>query len=276
MRYTTQRSTSTSGLAYSIHQWEPDTEPIAQVLLLHGYAEHAQRYKPLIAALSAASVRVVAPDHIGHGQSEGIRGYIPKIELAVADASKVLNSLLVSEPPLPTFVFGHSMGGAIAILVAAVSQDLIRGLLLSGPALHIANTPKFLQVLSPIPAAILPKIPFLPLKASDVSRDPDASQRYKDDPLNYVGKVRFGMGWQLIRVGKMALQSASELTVPLWVGHGERDGLAGPSGSEQLLASVKSTDKTYTKVPNARHEILNEPEGPKLVSDIVDWIVKRV
>ena len=276
MLYTTRRTTSTSGLAYSIHQWEPDSEPIAQVLLLHGYAEHAQRYKPLIAALCDASVRVVAPDHIGHGQSEGIRGYIPKIELAIADASKVLNSLLVSEPPLPTFVFGHSMGGAIAILVAAASQDLIRGLLLSGPALHIANTPKFLQLLSPIPAAILPKVPFLPLKASDVSRDPDASQRYKDDPLNYVGKVRFGMGWQLIRVGKMALQSASTLTVPLWVGHGERDGLAGLKGSFVLMDSVKSTDKTLTVVPDARHEILNEPEGPKLVSEIVDWIVKRV
>jgi len=276
MRYTTQRTTSTSGLTYIIHQWEPDTEPIAQVLLLHGYAEHAQRYKPLIAALCDASVRVVAPDHIGHGQSEGIRGYIPKIELAVADASKVLNSLLVSEPPLPTFVFGHSMGGAIAVLVAAASQDLIRGLLLSGPALHIANTPKFLQVLSPIPAAILPKVPFLPLKASDVSRDPDASQRYKDDPLNYVGKVRFGMGWQLIRAGKMALAAASAINRPLWLGHGERDGLAGLQGSFALLDSVKSTDKTLTVVPDARHEILNEPEGPKLVSEIVDWVVKRV
>jgi acylglycerol lipase len=276
MRYTTQRSTSTSALTYIIHQWEPDMEPIAQVLLLHGYAEHAQRYKPLIAALCDASVRVVAPDHIGHGQSEGTRGYISRIEIAVDDAQALLVDMLAERSDLPTFVFGHSMGAAIATMVAARRNSQIRGLVLSGASLIIANTPKFLQLLSPIPAALMPRVPFMPLKASDVSRDPDASSKYKDDPLNYVGKVRFGMGWQLIRAGKMALDVASSIDRPIWVGHGARDGLTAPAGSEQLLASVKSTDKTFVLVPEARHEILNEPEGPGLIVEIVEWIRKRV
>ncbi len=276
MRYTTQRSTSTSGLAYIIHQWEPDTEPIAQVLLLHGYAEYAQRYLPLIASLCEASMRVLAPDYVGHGLSDGLRGYIPKIEIAVDDTVKVLDGMISEHADIPTFIFGHSMGAAIATIIAARRNDRIEGLILSGASLIIANTPKFLQLLSPLPAALLPKVPFMPLKASDVSRDPDASIKYKDDPLNYVGKVRFGMGWQLIRAGRMALEVASKIDRPLWVGHGERDGLTAPAGSEQLLSKVRSTDKTYVLVPEARHEILNEPEGPKLVSEIVDWVVKRV
>ncbi len=277
MRYMTQRSTSTSGLAYFIHDWEPDGEsPVAQVLLLHGYAEHAMRYEPLARACVTASIRVVAPDHIGHGRSDGTRGYIPKMEIAVDDALKLLDEMLHQHPNIPTFVFGHSMGGAIATIITARTNDRIRGLVLSGPSLIIANTPRLLQLLSPIPATLLPKVPFMPLKASDVSRDPDASNKYKDDPLNYVGKVRFGMGWQLIRAGKMALAAAPAIDRPIWVGHGERDGLTAPAGTEQLLRLVRSSDKTYVPVPQARHEILNEPEGPGLIIEIVDWMKKRI
>jgi acylglycerol lipase len=276
MNYKPLQSTSTSGLSYFIHVWEPDTEPVAQMLLLHGYAEHAVRYEPLVRACSDASIRVVAPDHIGHGRSDGTRGYIPRIEIAVDDAQALLVDMLAERSDLPTFVFGHSMGAAIATMVAARRNSQIRGLVLSGASLIIANTPKFLQLLSPLPAALLPMVPFMPLKASDVSRDPDASNKYKDDPLNYVGKVRFGMGWQLIRAGKMALDVASSIDRPIWVGHGARDGLTAPAGSEQLLASVKSNDKTFVLVPEARHEILNEPEGPGLIVEIVEWIRKRV
>jgi acylglycerol lipase len=277
MNYRPLQSTSTSGLAYFIHNWEPEGDsPVAQVLLLHGYAEHAMRYEPLARACVTASIRVVSPDHVGHGRSEGIRGYIPKMEIAIDDALKLLDEMLRQHPHIPTFVFGHSMGGAIATIIGARMNDRISGLILSGPSLIIANTPKFLQLLSPIPAALLPKVPFMPLKASDVSRNPEASSKYKDDPLNYVGKVRFGMGWQLIRAGKMALATASAIDRPIWVGHGERDGLTAPVGSERLLSLVRSTDKTYVPVPEARHEILNEPEGPGLITEIVDWMKQRM
>jgi alpha-beta hydrolase superfamily lysophospholipase len=29
-------------------------------------------------------------------------------------------------------------------------------------------------------------------------------------------------------------------------------------------------------LPGLRHEILNEPEGPELVQDIIDWIDARI
>src|SRR5690606_29588335 len=106
------------------------------------------------------------------------------------------------------------------------------------------------------------------------SSDPEAGERYKADPLNYVGKVRFGTGWQLIRAGKMGLEAAGSLTMPVWLGHGTHDGLAGLSGSEALVKRLRSDDVTFRKVPGARHEILNEPEGPGLIAEIVTWLGK--
>ncbi len=262
---------SVSGLSMHIHCWEPE-KITAQWVLFHGYAEHAQRYLPLVEALTSAGIRVVAPDHIGHGLSEGTRGFIPKIEIAVDDACALVERTKAEYPDLPLFVFGHSMGGAIAIMVTARLQEHVQALLLSGPALHIANTPKFLQAVAPIPAALFPKLPFMPLKGSDISRDPSIAEKYKSDPLNYVGKVRFGMGWQTIRAGRLALGVTSTIHVPVWVGHGTEDPLTGISGSEEFVATVASKDVHFRKVPGARHEILNEIEGPQLITEMLEWI----
>lgn len=265
---------SVSGLTLHIHCWEPE-QISAQLVLFHGYAEHAQRYLPLVEALTAAGIRVLAPDHVGHGLSEGTRGYIPKIEIAVDDACALVERTKAEYPDLPLFVFGHSMGAAIAIMVTARLQAQVQALLLSGPSLHIANAPKFLQTIAPIPAALFPKIPFMPLKGSDISRDPSIAEKYKSDPLNYVGKVRFGMGWQTIRAGRLALAVASSIRVPVWVGHGTEDPLTGISGAEELVATVASSDVHFRRVTGARHEILNETEGPELITEMLEWIRQR-
>jgi alpha-beta hydrolase superfamily lysophospholipase len=265
---------SVSGLSMHIHSWEPD-QISAQLVLFHGYAEHAERYLPFVEALTASGIRVVAPDHVGHGRSEGTRGYIPKIEIAVDDACALVERTKKEYPDLPLFVFGHSMGGAIAVMVTARLQAHVQALVLSAPSLHIANTPKFLQAIAPLPAALFPKIPFMPLKGSDISRDPSIADTYKSDPLNYVGKVRFGMGWQAIRAGRLALAVASSIQLPVWVGHGTEDPLTGISGAEEFVATVASSDVHFRKVPGARHEILNEIEGPQLISEILDWIQRH-
>lgn len=276
MRTMPYSALSSDGTAVYIHRWEPDGPSKAQLLLVHGYAEHAARYLPLVKALTGGGIRVVAPDHVGHGRSEGLRGYVPRIETLVDDVSRLLGAMYAAEPELPLFVFGHSMGGAVAIMAAATHPSWVHALVLSGPALHIANTAKPLQWLAPLPAALLPKVPFLPLKSSDVSRDPEAGERYKSDPLNYVGKVRFGTGWQLIRAGRMALEAAGSLAMPVWLGHGTDDGLAGVSGSEALTRRLRSGDVTFRKVQGARHEILNEPEGERLVDEICRWLKDRI
>lgn len=267
---------SSSGPSLYVHVWEPQGGAVAQMLLLHGYAEHAQRYESLVRACCEASIRVVAPDHIGHGRSDGLRGYISNMDIAVEDAKQIYDDMVINHPDLPTFVFGHSMGGVIAVLMTELAADSVRGLMLSAPAFQVINTPRITHIFAPIPAAIMPRMPFLPLKSSTISRDPEASRKYREDPLNYTGKVRFGMGWQLIRSGWMASKVAPMLSLPMWIGHGDNDKLIGIGGSKQFASKVQSDDLTFNTVEGARHEILNEPEGPGLIVEIVDWMKKRM
>ena len=53
--------------------WQPDVPPRGQVVLSHGFAEHSGRYEHVAAALLDSELSVWAPDHRGHGRSEGAR-----------------------------------------------------------------------------------------------------------------------------------------------------------------------------------------------------------
>jgi alpha-beta hydrolase superfamily lysophospholipase len=64
-------------------------------------------------------------------------------------------------------------------------------------------------------------------------------------------------------------QKASTLDVPTLVLHGSADTIVPPS-STAVLGEVPGVERRL--LPNLRHEILNEPEGPEVVQQIVDWI----
>ena len=58
-------------------------EPRYVVLLAHGYGEHARRYDHVAARLVADGAVVYAPDHHGHGRSDGERALVDDLEALV-------------------------------------------------------------------------------------------------------------------------------------------------------------------------------------------------
>ena len=51
--------------------WTPDTEPKAIVILVHGMAEHIERYDEFAQFLCEKGYVVAGNDHLGHGKSVG-------------------------------------------------------------------------------------------------------------------------------------------------------------------------------------------------------------
>jgi acylglycerol lipase len=118
--------------------WQPLGRPRAQVVISHGFAEHSGRYAHVAAALNDAHLAVWAPDHRGHGRSEGVRADIESVWAAVEDLGEFMDLVRSHAPEGPLFLVGHSMGGFIAAAFAERHQELLAGLALSGPLLHVA------------------------------------------------------------------------------------------------------------------------------------------
>ena len=102
------------------------------VLLLHGWLGSADlNFGRLYDDLIAAGYRVIAPDHRGHGR--GLRSAAPFRLTDCADDAAALITALGLEKAI---VYGYSMGGAVAQLVARDHPEIVSALVLSGTAQH--------------------------------------------------------------------------------------------------------------------------------------------
>ncbi len=102
------------------------------VFMLHGWIASADlNFGGLYDDVIAAGYRVISIDHRGHGR--GPRPLVPfRLTDCADDAAAVIRVLGIG----PVIVYGYSMGGAIAQLVARDHPDVIAGLVLSGTAQH--------------------------------------------------------------------------------------------------------------------------------------------
>lgn len=98
--------------------WLPSGQPNAPALLyLHGTFRNLYRNHPKIEALREAGFNVLAVDYRGWGDSTSM---VPSESTIVADADSAWGELVRRQPdPRQRVIFGHSMGGGVAINLAS-------------------------------------------------------------------------------------------------------------------------------------------------------------
>lgn len=256
--------------------WLPDAEPEAVVLLAHGLAEHGGRYAHVGAAMSARGLAVYALDHRGHGRSSGARTQIDSIGHTVEDLHTFAGIVKQRHPQTPTFLLGHSMGGAIAFAYALRHQDELQGLILSAPAVVIEGVSPVTIAAGKLLSRIAPGAGVLQLDGTAVSRDPEVVKRYDSDPLNYRGKVVARTGAELVALANTAPSRLPELRLPLLVMQGTADRLVPVKAAALVYDRAGSADKSIKTWDGLYHEILNEPEQDQVLGEMIAWIEARI
>jgi 2-succinyl-6-hydroxy-2,4-cyclohexadiene-1-carboxylate synthase len=108
------------------------------LLLLHGFTGSAATWAPHTLRF-APHLRTIAPDLIGHGQSDSPpdpERY--RMERCVADLLALLDALHVDRAD----VLGYSMGGRVALHLAAAAPGRVRSLVLESSSPGIADPPE--------------------------------------------------------------------------------------------------------------------------------------
>jgi pimeloyl-ACP methyl ester carboxylesterase len=96
-------------------------------VLLHGLGVSGQIWQGF-GRLLEPSVRLIAPDLRGHGESDKpSAGYLPR------DYVGDIAALLAHEPSRPLAVLGHSLGAVVAAQLAAERPELVSKLILVDP-----------------------------------------------------------------------------------------------------------------------------------------------
>lgn len=111
--------------------------PRAAIVLIHGMAEHKERYFPFMTYLAEKGFACVIPDLRGHGASvpsEADLGYFGKKgrSKVIEDVLSVVQWTRNRYPGLKLFLFGHSMGSLIVRCFAKEYDAQIDGLMVCG------------------------------------------------------------------------------------------------------------------------------------------------
>jgi alpha-beta hydrolase superfamily lysophospholipase len=266
-----------AGAKLHLQKWLPDDDPKAMILLVHGYAEHAGRYQYFAEHCVGKGYAVFAIDHWGHGQSDGIPGYVPDFSVFHDGVNQLLACAKQDFPELPVMLVGHSMGGLISATYLLSQQSKFTACVLSGPAIKAAEEPSaFLKAISGFLSRFFPKLGVIELDPNGVSRDPQVVADYLADPLVYNGKMGARLAAEMLKNMTKIQENAGQITLPMLLLHGGKDSLAAAEGSKFLDSHISSSDKTLIIYPELFHEIFNEPEKGKVLNDMTDWLDKQL
>ena len=269
MPSTSEIRTTRAGVTELTRRWKADN-PWAAVLIVHGLAEHSGRYERTGQLLANAGLDTRSFDLQGFGTSGGARAYIKRWPTY---HDQVLDNLAPGfNSGLPTILMGHSLGGLVAVtynLSLHRQPDLV---VLSSPALD-ANVPAWQRSAAPVLSRIMPKVRLPNLvKGEQLSRDPAVGEAYFSDPLVYTKtSAKFGsIVFDQIDIVDASYDVYNARTLII---HGGQDSIV-PARFSERLAERSNVDRML--YPDLQHETLNEPEGPEIVTDIINWIRKEL
>ncbi|HEU5056139.1 MAG TPA: alpha/beta hydrolase [Kofleriaceae bacterium] len=251
--------------------WRPAGEVRGVLVVMHGLKDHSSRYSGLARKLTSAGYAVWAFDLRGHGRSSGRRVAIDSFDQYTADLAAFIETVRAREGDRPIFLFGHSMGGAIATLTAIEREPALAGLILSGAALRLDIWP-LTAPLTRLSGSLTPSLPFFRLDDDDFSSDPAVVAAIGKDPLVHHGGAPVGTAAGLIGATRRIWAGIDRLTLPILALHGTRDELTSPAGSRELVARVPSADATLRLYDGFMHDLLREPEGDRVAGDIRAWL----
>lgn len=253
------------GGAQLVREWPPQGPVAGDVVIVHGLGEHSGRYERTGGLLGDAGYRVRSFDLLGLGASSGRRADIERFALYLDQIEGHLQALRTTGRPL--VLLGHSLGGLLALEYALAERPQPDLLVLSAPLL--SGGAAWQRKLAPILGRMFPTLA-LPtaIRGDMLSRDPAVGEAYFADPL-VITKTTARLGAGIFAAGDRARAALTRLQVPTLVIHGGSDTLVPTPGSE-ILASLPLVERRV--FPSLRHEIFNEPEGPEVVAEVIEWI----
>ena len=259
----TQHSLAGSGGNLVFFEW-PNEDASFIALLSHGYGEHARRYDHVADRLVAEGATVYAPDHMGHGLSDGERALVAQGEMLTADLHLVADIARGAHPGLPVVLIGHSMGGIVATRYAQKHPGELTALVLSGPVIG-GNAAMFgLLEMDPIPE--------IPIDPAVLSRDPETGAKYAADPLVYHGPFHRESLEMFKRSVDDVADGGSFGDLPvLWM-HGSEDQLAPLEEARVAIERIRGPRTEEKVYEGAQHEIFNETNREEVLDDTVEFL----
>lgn len=240
------------------------TQPNAKRFLVvqHGFSDHSDRYEHLVNYFQNSDVNIYALDSRGHGRSEGIRGHVGDFSDYVSDLADLINIVKKEEQTNKVFLLGHSMGGVIVLqyVLDPKNRQNLHALITSAPGLRVKMSldKEIKKAAAEFLSTVFPSVTLdADLDTNYLSHDKLLVEKYNSDPLVH-GKVSFKMATTFFNIGNEIYNKVHAIDIPVYIFHGEADGIVDVEGSKELFYKLTVKNKTLKIYPGLYHETMNE------------------
>lgn len=222
-------------------------------LLLHGFTGAPASMRPFGEWLATQGVSSVGPRLPGHGttwedlETATWRQWEREALTALDDLKSRCDRVIV---------VGLSMGGALALHVAATNQDRLQGVVAINPLVRRPDL-----VLAPVVRLVMRTAKGV---GNDIKKPGADEIVYSRVPLRAVNE----MG-KLLRTTDRELPS---LTLPLLVFNATEDHTVKPANSERVLARAGSTKKDLLRLSNSYHVATLDYDAPYIFEQTLRFL----
>ena len=238
------------------------------VLILHGFTASLDCVSGVESALTPLGLPTRMPVLRGHGgdSPDALRGVTWRDW--VADAEAALQELLTEVRRI--IVFGHSMGGLVALTLTADHADVVDSLVVAAAAVQL-TTPlapgRPLHFLAPVVARLLGKIDMPPVYA-----DPSLAEHDTNYPWAPGDAVL-----SLLAFSKRTRRRLPEIDVPTLILQSRNDSTVAPESAEIIYDNTATPpeQKRIVWFEKTEHEMFRDLEREAACAAVKDWVEQR-
>lgn len=259
------------GQELNLNIYKPDSiKPRVIILGIHGFGEFGERYRKVAEYFTAQGAAFYIHDQRGHGLTPGNRGIIDSYVSFLNDIELVLNIIREEQGNMPIVLYGHSMGGNIALrYLMTKDTGNIACSVISSPWLKLyKETPLFL-------VKILEKVlgPSFRIKAKIglLSHDRELLKEVNSSGL-YHNYICTTMARGIMESGLFISNNPQLLTTPTLLMSAELDNVVDLKTIEKFATSNRENIE-YIKWPGMFHELHNEKERVQVLATAWNFIL---
>ena len=225
--------------------------------------------------LGSRGYTVFAYDQRGHGRSEGRRGHADSFELSLEDLDTIWAEAGRVLPKVP-FLYGHSLGGLVAIRWLQTRLVRPTGAVLSAPWLATAMDVPRWKVL--VARALLGLAPGLAISSGSdrpefLTRDPGRAAEYRADPLVH-HRISARFHFDVLRAQADALREGLPPGVPALLVTPVDDPLVDARATLAWARERAPTMDVRVR-KEGRHELHNDLDREEVLTAVADWLDAR-
>ena len=268
------KSKDGSNLMY--YSWLPNKKINVAIGIIHGLGEHSNRYDDFAEYFCKKGFGVYSIDLRGHGKSEGKRGHINNFKKLIDDSEEMFINIRKENLNVPMVMFGHSLGGCIALNYLCENQSKEIDLaIISSPWLKtVLEPPKFIIYIQKILVGLFPSLTLNNrLDPYDLSKDTDIVKKYIEEPLVH-NKISLKMFSEVNKAIDKIENESEKINIPVLLVHGKKDNIISFKGTEKV--SKKINNSKLTLYEGLYHEPHNDLEKNEILADYTSFIKNNI